>query len=120
MEVATQYAKLKEIHRLVSKRPEYMCNFVDGAAVGHENARIVYRHYATLWFCMIVDSSESELGILDLIQVFVESLDEIFVNVCELDLVFRPEEVSQILGEIISGGLVLSTDVDAICAAVAK
>ena len=31
----------------------------------------VYRHFATLYFCFIVDEGESELGILDLIQVLV-------------------------------------------------
>lgn len=46
----------------------------------------------------VVDSSESELGILDLIQVFVESLDRMFTNVCELDLIFKPEEVYLIVG----------------------
>eukprot|EP00842_Homolaphlyctis_polyrhiza_P000800 jgi/Hompol1/1720/HPOL_000259-RA len=62
-------------------------------------------------------SSESELGILDLIQVFVEALDRTFVNVCELDLIFRPEDVLQILGEIISGGLVLETNINEILSA---
>ena len=42
-------------------------------------------------FC--VDSSESELGILDLIQVFVETLDKCFENVCELDLIFHMDTV---------------------------
>lgn len=42
-------------------------------------------------FC--VDSSESELGILDLIQVFVETLDKCFENVCELDLIFHVDKV---------------------------
>lgn len=49
--------------------------------------RVIYRHYATLYFVFVVDEAESELGILDLIQVFVESLDKCFENVCELDLV---------------------------------
>lgn len=31
--------------------------------------RLIYRHYATLYFVFCVDYSESELGILDLIQV---------------------------------------------------
>lgn len=48
----------------------------------------MYRHYATLYFVFVVDGNESELGILDLIQVFVEALDSIFVNVCELDIVW--------------------------------
>ena len=43
-------------------------------------------------FC--VDSSESELGILDLIQVFVETLDKCFENVCELDLIFHMDTVT--------------------------
>jgi AP-3 complex subunit sigma len=55
----------------------------------------------------IVDSSESELGILDLIQTFVEALDQCFKNVCELDLVFNVDKVHSILDEIIVGGLVL-------------
>lgn len=48
---------------------------------GHSDARFV------------VDGAESELGILDLIQVFVESLDRAFENVCELDLIFHFDEV---------------------------
>ena len=35
------------------------------------------------------------MGILDLIQVFVESLDRAFENVCELDLIFHFDEVGR-------------------------
>lgn len=31
--------------------------------------RVVYRAYATLYFVFVVDGGESELGVLDLIQV---------------------------------------------------
>ena len=34
-----------------------------------DELRVIYRHYATLYFVLVVDQSESELGILDLIQV---------------------------------------------------
>lgn len=37
--------------------------------VGTDDTKLVYRQYATLFFVFAVDSSESELGILDLIQV---------------------------------------------------
>ncbi|KAI8909729.1 AP complex, mu/sigma subunit [Gorgonomyces haynaldii] len=116
IDLQTQHKKLEEIHRLVSKRPEHVCNFLEGTDLVGEDTRIVYRHYATLYFCFIVDGSESELGILDLIQVFVEALDNAFTNVCELDLVFRPDDVTQILAELVSGGLVLETDVTEIIA----
>lgn len=59
-------------------------------------------------FC--VDSSESELGILDLIQVFVETLDKCFENVCELDLIFHADAVHHILSELVMGGMVLQTN----------
>lgn len=76
--------------------------------------KVVYRHYATLYFVFVVDDGESELGILDLIQVFVESLDRCFENVCELDLIFAFHDVHALLDCIITGGLVLDTSVDSI------
>ena len=33
-----------------------------------KTCKVVYRHYATLYFVFIVDEQESELGILDLVQ----------------------------------------------------
>lgn len=65
-------------------------------------------------FC--VDSSESELGILDLIQVFVETLDKCFENVCELDLIFHADSVHHILNELVLGGMVLQTNMNEIIA----
>ncbi|KNC95869.1 uncharacterized protein SPPG_08733 [Spizellomyces punctatus DAOM BR117] len=113
MDVSTQQEMLKEIFRLVHKRPDHVCNFLEGSTLlGGQDTKIIYRHYATLYFVFVVDSSESELGILDLIQVFVEALDRIFTNVCELDLIFRPDEVSQLLSEVISGGMVLETNIN--------
>lgn len=72
-----------------------MCNFVDGGKWSSTGAgsKIIYRNYATLFFIFIVDASESELGILDLIQTLVEALDKCFKNVCELDLVFHADKV---------------------------
>ncbi|GAA5828101.1 hypothetical protein JCM11251_002589 [Rhodosporidiobolus azoricus] len=138
----TRAAALQRIYNLVSARDDSLCNFVDlepgmgffggnsaavGGAVGEkddaqfavaadeeEDLRVIYRHYATLYFAFVVDQSESELGILDLIQVFVESLDRCFENVCELDLIFHFDEVHTLLNSIITGGLVLDTSLDSI------
>ncbi|WFD33371.1 Sigma-adaptin 3A [Malassezia cuniculi] len=75
-----------------------------------DELRVIYRQYATLYFVFVVDQSESELGVLDLIQVFVEALDSCFENVCELDLIFHFDQVHAILDQIIQGGLVLETN----------
>ena len=70
---------VRETYQLVSKRDENVCNFLEGGTlIGGNDYRLIYRHYATLYFIFCVDSSESELGILDLIQVFVETLDKCF------------------------------------------
>ncbi|CAI0473417.1 unnamed protein product [Linum tenue] len=73
------------------------------------DSRLVYKHYATLYFVFVFDSSENELAMLDLIQVFVETLDKCFRNVCELDIVFNYSKLHTILDEIIFGGQVLET-----------
>ncbi|EPQ60987.1 Adaptor protein complex sigma subunit [Gloeophyllum trabeum ATCC 11539] len=114
---------VQRIFSLICTRPAGLCNFLDAPELeeflgkkSHEDERlrVVYRSYATLHFVFLVDASESELGILDLIQVFVESLDRAFENVCELDLVFHFDEVHHILAEVIQGGLVLETNLDEI------
>jgi AP-3 complex subunit sigma len=78
-----------------------------------KNFSVIYKSFATLYFVFVTDQ-ESELAILDLIQVFVECLDLCFTNVCELDLIFKPLQVQYILAEIISGGIVLETSKDEI------
>jgi AP-3 complex subunit sigma len=73
---------------------------------------VTYRHYATLYFIVISTSTESPLALLDLIQVFVQALDGLFENVCELDLIFNFETLHATLGEIIVGGVVVETQLD--------
>ena len=121
---AEQQQIVKETFQLVSKREDHVCNFLEGggryvqrsnapgiasptkwlnnllprfsSVLGGGDYKLIYRHYATLYFVFCVDSSESELGILDLIQVFVETLDKCFENVCELDLIFHMDKVGQL------------------------
>lgn len=90
----------------------YLFKNIINSLIGGEDYKIIYRHYATLYFVFCVDSSESELGILDLIQVFVETLDKSFENVCELDLIFNVDKVHHILNELVMGGMVLETNMN--------
>ncbi|TFY65919.1 hypothetical protein EVG20_g5166 [Dentipellis fragilis] len=69
-------ALVRRIYSLISTRTGGLCNFLDapeledflGQKDEGEKLRVVYRSYATLHFVFVVDSAESELGILDLIQ----------------------------------------------------
>jgi len=74
----SQQVLVEKIFSLISHRSPALCNFLDApeldSFLNHpsrtgEKLRIIYRNYATLYFVFVVDSSESELGILDLIQV---------------------------------------------------
>jgi AP-3 complex subunit sigma len=63
---------------------------------------------------VIADSCESELGVLDLLQVFVHVLDSCFENICELDIVYHYDRVNYVLDEIIMGGMVMETNSEVI------
>lgn len=123
VDLNTQSLLLKQVHGLLSNRNSRQCSFLIPPPLLVEDMedeviRVIYRQYATLYFVFIVDEQESELGILDLIQVFVESLDRCFDNVCELDLVFGWQVLQTVLGEIIQGGMVVETNINKIVAAV--
>ena len=110
---------VRRIFQQVAQRPDTFCNYLEGAIPEWgEGTKLIYRHYATLYFVFAVDSQESDLGILDLIQVFVEALDCCFENVCELDLIFNSDKVHFVLDEIIVGGMVLETNIRTIMEAV--
>jgi AP-3 complex subunit sigma len=107
-----QQSLISQIFSLISDRPQGVCNFLDAPELvfptpgmskereeealrerksngkrklvgGDDDTRVIYRHYATLYFVyvlflfgnaradgrFVVDGAESELGILDLIQV---------------------------------------------------
>ncbi|CAG7916171.1 unnamed protein product [Penicillium olsonii] len=130
LDTQTQQSLIAQIYRLVSQRPPSACNFLplppllskgaSSSATGPSDAptQITYRTYATLSFIMISTSTESPLALIDLIQVFVESLDRMFENVCELDLIFGYETLHAVLGEMIVGGVVVETHIEKIIAGV--
>ncbi|GMH50525.1 hypothetical protein TrVE_jg6349 [Triparma verrucosa] len=101
----------RHIFNSIASRPDSFCNYLNLHIEDWGDVKLIYRHYATLYFVFAVDSQESDLGILDLIQVFVESLDKCFCNVCELDLIFHSDKVHYVLDEIVSGGMVLETNI---------
>jgi len=114
---------MRRVFLSVSRRTDRLCNFLDVAwdeklAPGSDRwirgTKLVYRHYATLYFVFVCEETESELGILDLIQVFVETLDNCFESVCELDLIFHADKVNYVLDEIVQGGLVLETNMQSV------
>jgi AP-3 complex subunit sigma len=109
---ALQQSVIRRVFTQVAQRPDSFCNYLEGSVPEWgDHIKLIYRHYATLYFVFAVDQQESDLGILDLIQVFVEALDKTFENVCELDLIFHSDRVHYLLDEIVMGGMVLETNI---------
>lgn len=113
-----QQELIRSVYGVLSERPENVSNFVQVDAIFGPDTKLVYKHFATLYFVIVFDSSENELAMLDLIQVFVETLDRCFKNVCELDIVFNFNKLHVILDEIILGGQVLETSSEEVMKAV--
>ncbi|KAK3224110.1 hypothetical protein Dsin_011135 [Dipteronia sinensis] len=107
--VEKQQELIRSVFGVLSSRAENVSNFMEADSIFGPDTRLVYKHYATLYFVLVFDSSENELAMLDLIQVFVETLDKCFKNVCELDIVYSYSKLHTILDEIIFGGQVLET-----------
>lgn len=118
--IPTQQLLLQQVFSLISTRTNNECSFITPPKLLEEldDIKVIYRNYATLYFVFVVDDQESELGILDLIQVFVHCLDRCFTNVCEKDLVFGWQVLETVLEEIVQGGMVLDTNINLIVAAV--
>uniref|UniRef100_A0A3Q4BL20 AP complex mu/sigma subunit domain-containing protein n=1 Tax=Mola mola TaxID=94237 RepID=A0A3Q4BL20_MOLML len=105
---------IRETFHLVSKRDDNVCNFLEGGSlIGGSDYKLIYRHYATLYFVFCVDSNYL-FDCPNSSQVFVETLDKCFENVCELDLIFHMDKVHYILQEVVMGGMVLETNMNEI------
>ncbi|GLU13723.1 hypothetical protein SLE2022_303390 [Rubroshorea leprosula] len=59
--------------RRLFSRAENVGNFVQADSIFGSDSRLGRTHFATFYFVFVFDSSENDLAMLDLIQVFVET-----------------------------------------------
>ncbi|RWS11213.1 AP-1 complex subunit sigma-2-like protein [Dinothrombium tinctorium] len=100
---------IRELTTLILSRKAKMCSFVEW-----KDMKIVYKRYASLYFCCAIDSSDNELLTLEIIHRYVELLDKYFGSVCELDIIFNFEKAYFILDELLIGGEVQETSKKAV------
>ncbi|MEQ2267094.1 AP-1 complex subunit sigma-2 [Xenotaenia resolanae] len=67
---------IREMTTMVLARPPRTCNFLQW-----KDLKIVYKRYASLYFCLGVEDEENELLALEIIHRYVELLDKYFGNV---------------------------------------
>jgi hypothetical protein len=51
-----------ESQKLIDFLLDNVCNFLECGSLNNNEYKLIYRHYATLYFVFCVDCSESELG----------------------------------------------------------
>ncbi|XP_016887588.1 AP-1 complex subunit sigma-3a isoform X2 [Cynoglossus semilaevis] len=95
---------IREMMMLVLARQPRSCNFLHWRDV-----KVVYKRYASLYFCAAVEQQDNELLALEVLHRYVELLDKYFGNVCELDIIFNFEKAYFILDEFLMGGEILET-----------
>lgn len=95
----TKNSIVRDITQLVLNRKPKMCNVLE-----YKGRKVVYKRYASLYFIAEIDSSDNELTTLEILHLYVETLDRYFDNVCELDLIFNFDYAYLVLDELILGG----------------
>jgi len=100
---------IRELTGMILQRKPKMCNFIE-----YKDMCIVYKRYASLFFCFAVDKGDNELGTLEVIHRYVEVLDKYFGSVCELDIIFNFEKAYFILDELLLGGEMQETSKKAV------
>uniref|UniRef100_A0A8C4P2X6 Adaptor related protein complex 1 subunit sigma 3 n=2 Tax=Dromaius novaehollandiae TaxID=8790 RepID=A0A8C4P2X6_DRONO len=94
----------REIVQIILARNQKTSSFVDW-----KDLKLVYKRYASLYFCCAIEDQDNELLTLEVVHRYVELLDRYFGNVCELDIIFNFEKAYFILDEFIMGGEVQET-----------
>ncbi|KAM4695336.1 AP-1 complex subunit sigma-3 isoform 2-T2 [Discoglossus pictus] len=100
------------VHTILSRSPK-MSSFVDW-----KDLKLVYKRYASLYFCCAIENEDNELLTLEVVHRLVELLDKYFGNVCELDIIFNFEKAYFILDEFLMGGEIQETSKDSIVRAI--
>lgn len=91
----------RELTTLILARRAKMCNVLE-----YKDIKIVYRRYASLFFVVGVELTDNELLTLEIIHRFVEQMDKLYGNVCELDIIFGFNRAYNILDELLLDGYV--------------
>ncbi|XP_063123583.1 AP-1 complex subunit sigma-3 isoform X1 [Rattus norvegicus] len=94
----------REIIQTVLSRGHRTSSFIDW-----KELKLVYKRYASLYFCCAIENQDNELLTLEIVHRYVELLDKYFGNVCELDIIFNFEKAYFILDEFIIGGEIQET-----------
>ncbi|XP_069831445.1 AP-1 complex subunit sigma-3 [Dendropsophus ebraccatus] len=103
----------RELMHIILARSPKTSSFVDW-----KDLKLVYKRYASLYFCCAIEDHDNELLTLEIVHRLVELLDKYFGNVCELDIIFNFEKAYFILDEFLMGGEIQETSKESVVRAI--
>lgn len=75
----------RDLIQLILSRKPKMCSFID-----YKDYKVVYKRYASLYFCCAVDQDDNELSTLELIHRYVIKLN--FIDYIDyIDYIIKPQ-----------------------------
>ncbi|ORX54583.1 putative AP-4 complex subunit sigma-1 [Hesseltinella vesiculosa] len=86
-------------------RPSNHCLFFS-----FEGYHVVYRPYGNLLLIVGSDSPQNEFAWLEWLQLLMETMNQYFDNVTEMDIVFQLEKVHMIVDELLPKGILGETN----------
>ncbi|CAF0795522.1 unnamed protein product [Brachionus calyciflorus] len=95
---------IRELIATILSRKQKMSSFLEW-----KDSKVVYKRYASLYFCSCIEQEDNELITLEIIHRYVELLDKYFGSVCELDIIFNFEKAYFMWDEFVIGGEVQET-----------
>ncbi|CCX12072.1 Similar to AP-1 complex subunit sigma-1; acc. no. Q9P7N2 [Pyronema omphalodes CBS 100304] len=102
----TQKEKLiRDVTSLVLSSKKGSCSFID-----YKDSTITHRRYASLHIIVSSSPSDNPLLTLEILHRYIESLDQYFGDVCELDIIFGIEAAYAILDELLMAGELQETE----------
>ncbi|XP_041355162.1 AP-4 complex subunit sigma-1-like [Gigantopelta aegis] len=85
-------------------RNDKQCTFFE-----YEDFTVVYRKYVNLYFIAGITKEENELAVIELIHNFVETLNQYFGKVSELDIMYNQDRVYMLIDDMLLNGQAAET-----------
>ncbi|OBS64579.1 hypothetical protein A6R68_06875 [Neotoma lepida] len=86
---------VRELMQVVLARKPKMCSFLEW-----RDLKVVYKRYASLYFCCAIEGQDNELITLELIHRYVELLDKYFGSDTSKKSVLKAIEQADLLQEV--------------------
>eukprot|EP00835_Amoeboradix_gromovi_P004614 NODE_369_length_9975_cov_0.256582.p9 type:complete len:149 gc:universal NODE_369_length_9975_cov_0.256582:7644-8090(+) len=103
------FTSTKSTQKISKNAIQLILSHNHGNIIEEQQFKLVYKKYASLYFCVGIEKTDNELISMEIVHRYVECLDMYFGNVCELDLIYNFHTAYKCLDELMIGGMLHET-----------